>query len=78
MTTSFDFEQLKGSLCILPAANLSMVLSHGINNALEQACVQCINNIFVTEYLPALRQCLFGWSSVELPLSMEESTSILS
>ncbi|KAF8549593.1 hypothetical protein OG21DRAFT_1488418 [Imleria badia] len=73
MATSFDFERLDESLCILPAANLSIMFSHGIDNALERASVQCINDIFVTEYLPALRKHLFSWSSVELLSSMKET-----
>ncbi|KAF8119425.1 hypothetical protein EV363DRAFT_1072765, partial [Boletus edulis] len=72
MAASFDFERLDGSLCILPAANPSITFSHGIDNALERASVQRINDIFVTEYLPALRKRLFSWSSVKLPSSMKE------
>jgi hypothetical protein len=72
MTVSFNFEKSRGLPYALPAAHPSITLSHGIDNTLEQACVQHINNVFMTEYLPAPRECLFGWSSVEIPASMKK------
>ncbi|KAF8119568.1 hypothetical protein EV363DRAFT_1305048 [Boletus edulis] len=38
MTTTFDFEWLEGSLCVLLTANPSIALSHGVDNALEHSC----------------------------------------
>ncbi|KAG8221798.1 hypothetical protein J3R82DRAFT_2126, partial [Butyriboletus roseoflavus] len=56
LTASFDLEKSSEVLCVSPIAKSLIVLSHITNNALEQACMQYINNLFTKEYLPAIHE----------------------
>ncbi|KAG6379622.1 hypothetical protein JVT61DRAFT_10135 [Boletus reticuloceps] len=70
LVVAFDYKKKEGRQCLLPGMSAAVLSSVPVAPGIEQASLDKIYNIFVTEFLSTFRQRAFGWDTVELPAAM--------